>query len=157
MRSSEKSSPPRPAEAKSKWRTVAACVPESVVKEWMRLGFTHVWLMGVWRTGPRSRAAFLHQPVTRGRLAEILPGWTEADVPGSPYAIAAYRVAEELGGDAGLAAFREQLHRQGMRLVLDFVNRKVHEPFFRSMFSRSTVHFPIRRPATSISFRGFSI
>ena len=98
-----------------------ARVPEAVVADWRRLGFTHIWLMGVWRTGPRSRAAFLHQPDTRRRLAEILPDWTEADVPGSPYAIAAYRVAEALGGEAGLAAFRAQLHRHDLRLVLDFV------------------------------------
>ena len=98
-----------------------ARVPDVVVTEWTRLGFTHLWLMGVWQTGPRSRAAYLHHPDTRRRLSQILPDWTDVDVPGSPYAIAAYHVAEALGGDAGLKAFRAQLHRHGLRLVLDFV------------------------------------
>jgi Alpha amylase, catalytic domain len=98
-----------------------ARVPDAMLTEWTRLGFTHIWLMGVWRTGPRSRAAYLHHPDTGRRLAEILPDWTDVDVSGSPYAIAAYHVAEALGGDAGLAAFRAQLHRHGLRLVLDFV------------------------------------
>ena len=31
-------------------------VPAEVFADWLRLGFTHIWLMGVWITGPRSRA-----------------------------------------------------------------------------------------------------
>jgi len=36
-----------------------ANVPEAEFAEWRRLGFTHIWLMGVWATGPRSRAEAL--------------------------------------------------------------------------------------------------
>ena len=31
-----------------------------------RLGFTHLWLMGVWHTGPHSRAVGRHSPEVRG-------------------------------------------------------------------------------------------
>lgn len=96
-------------------------VPDEEFAQWQRLGFTHIWLMGVWTTGPRTRACYLGLPDTSRRLREILPDWTEADVPGSPYAVAAYRVPENLGGEDGLRRFRERLHQGGMQLILDFV------------------------------------
>lgn len=128
-----------------------ARVPDAVVAEWTRLGFTHIWLMGVWRTGPRSRAAYLHHPDTRQRLAEILPDWSENDVPGSPYAIAAYHVAESLGGDAGLADFRAQLHRHGLRLVLDFVPN--HTGLDHAWIEERPHYFVQGRPESSEAFR----
>jgi hypothetical protein len=97
-----------------------ANVPDSVFAEWRALGFSHIWLMGVWTTGPRARAEAL-QPELRRAYDAVLPGWTEADVPGSPYAIADYRVPPALGGEDGLGAFREKLHRHGLKLLLDFV------------------------------------
>jgi glycosidase len=100
-------------------------VPEEEFDSWRRLGFTHIWMMGVWTTGPRSRDVFLRQPDTAGRLKVILPDWREEDVAGSPYAIAAYRVPDSLGADAGLRAFREQLHRHDLGLLLDFVPNHV--------------------------------
>src|SRR5262245_13135696 len=100
-------------------------VPEEEFEFWRRLGFTHVWRMGVWTTGPRSREVFLRQPDTPGSLKAVLPDWRGEDVAGSPYAIAAYRVPDSLGGDAGLRAFRENLHRHGLGLLLDFVPNHV--------------------------------
>ena len=32
-----------------------ANVPEAEFAQWQKLGFTHIWLMGVWTTGPRAR------------------------------------------------------------------------------------------------------
>ena len=29
-------------------------VPDEEFTAWQRLGFTHVWLMGMWTTGPRA-------------------------------------------------------------------------------------------------------
>jgi hypothetical protein len=111
-----------------------ASVPESEFARWAQLGFTHVWLLGVWTTGPRSRAAFLEHPHTAGSLRDILPDWRPDDVPGSPYAVAEYRVPDALGGEEGLRQFRARLHRHGLRLLLDFVpnhvgldHRWVHE------------------------------
>jgi glycosidase len=98
-----------------------ATVPERVFQRWRQLGFTHVWLMGVWTTGPKSRSHALHDPNLRKRYSELLPGWHERDVPGSPYSIADYEVPAGLGGEAGLRSFRAKLNGQGMKLVLDFV------------------------------------
>lgn len=96
-------------------------VPETEFLRWRELGLTHIWLMGVWPTGPRSRAAALADPGLGRALSGAVPGWRDRDFAGSPFAIADYTVAPELGGDTGLASFRERLHTHGLRLLLDFV------------------------------------
>ena len=102
-----------------------ANVPDAEFARWKRLGFTHLWLMGVWTIGPRARAEALEPPDLRRAYDEVLPGWTEADVAGSPYAIGDYQVPPGLGGEAGLREFREKLSRQGVKLLLDFVPNHV--------------------------------
>jgi Alpha amylase, catalytic domain len=98
-----------------------ATVPDDEFTRWRKLGFTHIWLMGVWTTGPRARALALSHPELRKTFDEVLPGWQEQDVSGSPYAIAEYKVPPALGGENGLNAFREKLHAFGLKLILDFV------------------------------------
>lgn len=84
-------------------------------------GFTHLWLMGVWRTGPLSRAATLQHPAVRRACREVLPSCEPHDMGGSPYAVAAYQVSRELGGNRGLASLRQRLAQRGLKLILDFV------------------------------------
>jgi hypothetical protein len=98
-----------------------ATVPDAEFARWQQLGFTHIWLMGVWPTGPRARAIALNEPGLRRAYDEILPGWRDEDVGGSPYSIAAYEVSPALGGEAGLKEFHARLHQRGMKLILDFV------------------------------------
>ncbi len=100
-------------------------VPDSEFKRWQELGFTHLWLMGVWTIGPRSRAVALNNPALRRAFAVALPDWKECDVTGSPFAVGAYKVSQELGGEAGLETFRERLHTHGLKLLLDFVPNHV--------------------------------
>ena len=78
-------------------------------------------MMGVWCTGPRARQAVLHEPSLRAAYDRSLPGWTEADVDASPYAVADFTVAAAYGGGAGLAALRARLAARGIKLILDFV------------------------------------
>jgi len=96
-------------------------VPDSEFANWKRLGLTHIWLMGVWTSGPLARAEGLRSPEQRQAYSEALPDWSESDVDGSPYAIADYRVPATLGGDQGLATFRRKLNAHGIKLILDFV------------------------------------
>ncbi len=96
-------------------------IPEREFAEWRRLGFTHIWLMGVWTSGPLARAKALVEPGQCRAYSEALPDWREDDVAGSPYAIADYRVPATLGGEAALAAFRRKLNDHGLKLILDFV------------------------------------
>ncbi len=98
-----------------------ANVPDSELAGWKKFGFTHIWLMGVWTTGPRARAEALKHPDLRRAYDQVLPDWQESDVAGSPYAIGDYQVPSALGGEAGLEEFRQRLHKHGLRLLLDFV------------------------------------
>ncbi|MEK7686366.1 MAG: alpha-amylase family glycosyl hydrolase [Verrucomicrobiota bacterium] len=102
-------------------RILLGTVPETEFHHWRRLGFTHIWLMGVWRTGPLCRQHALRhwerQKLSDASLAEF----REEDVLGSPYAIAEYQVARSLGGETGLKEFRRKLRRHGLRLILDFI------------------------------------
>ena len=84
-------------------------------------GFDCVYLMGVWQ---RSAIGRLMARTERGLIGEydrLLPGWSMADVPGSPYCIQAYEPDARMGGWKGLDAVREALASRGMGLVLDFV------------------------------------
>jgi glycosidase len=102
-----------------------ASVPDEVVGQWADLGFTHIWLMGVWSSGPRGRQHALQSPHLREQLSRSCPDWRPADVTGSPYAPSGYRVPSALGGDSGLVQFRRQLQTHGLALLLDFIPNHV--------------------------------
>src|SRR5262249_46384399 len=102
-------------------RITLQTVPERILKDWQRLGFTHIWLMGVWSAGEIARnEAVAHEDLKRA-YSEVLPGWKSEDVAASPYAVADYAVPASLGGEEGLKHFRERLNAHGMKLLLDFV------------------------------------
>lgn len=84
-------------------------------------GFDFLWLMGVWTIGREGPEIARQHVGVRAEFDVLLPGWTDADVVGSPYAIARYAVDPSLGGDAALAVLRTRLAARGIRLVLDFV------------------------------------
>ncbi len=102
-------------------RIQLADVSAEALEPILRTGCDLVWLMGVWRTGPAGRRVARGQPWLVSEARAILPDFVEADIVGSPYAIAAYEVAPALGGEEGLVRFRQQLARSGVGLVLDFV------------------------------------
>lgn len=98
-----------------------AGVPDSELDVLQRRGVTHLWLMGVWPTGPRSRAQAVEHPDLRKAYDHALPGWIEEDVLGSPYAVGALHVSPLIGGDAGLERLRQRLAGRGIKVILDFV------------------------------------
>ena len=95
-----------------------ADVRDETIDALAKLGVTHLWLMGVWPTGPRAIAIARKM---KKEFDEALPGWTVDDVTGSPYSVAEYTVAKDFGGDSALAALRERLRQRGIGVILDFV------------------------------------
>ena len=84
-------------------------------------GFEWVWFLGVWQTGEASRAVSRTNPEWRAEYLRTLPDLTDDDICGSPYAIQAYTVHEDFGGDYALAGLRRRLANRGLKLMLDFV------------------------------------
>ena len=99
-----------------------ADVPEIELVELAAWRFDAVWMMGVWHRGQATRSSalnYLHE------YRHALPDVSEADVPGSAYAICDYKVEAQLGGPEGLAQFRERLREHDIKLILDFVPNHV--------------------------------
>src|SRR3954463_9266197 len=87
------------------------------VAEWdaiAALGFDAVWLMGVWERSPAGIAIALENSGLLESFESALPGYTTADVVGSPYCVRSYTVAEHLGGPNGLASARQGLWKGGL-------------------------------------------
>ena len=117
-------------------RTVTlADVPESEIARWIELGFTHIWLMGVWQVGPKAREIALR--FWREHWSREINS-VEADVLGSPYAIQEYAIDARVGDALGMLMLKERLGRAGLRLILDFV------PNHLGIDSTEPVRFPAR-------------
>ncbi|HJR60805.1 MAG TPA: alpha-amylase family glycosyl hydrolase [Vicinamibacterales bacterium] len=103
-------------------RTITlANVPEAVWDGISAQGFDQVYLMGVWERSALGRELARTDKDLRGEYDRVLPGWTDEDVPGSPYCISAYVPDARMGGWAGLDATRAALHARRMELIVDFV------------------------------------
>ncbi len=96
-------------------------VPQAEIERMAGYGFDALWLMGVWSRSPAARRIAREHPGLQAEYLRALPDFAADDVVGSPYSIFEYRTDVALGGDDGLAAFRERLHRLGLGLILDFV------------------------------------
>jgi len=84
-------------------------------------GFGWLWLGGIWDPGETGRWIARRSALLLERLREDLPDLEIADIDGPPLPPRAYRVREDLGGDAGLDTLREDLLERGIRLLVDFV------------------------------------
>jgi hypothetical protein len=65
-----------------------AIVPDSEILSWVELGFTHIWLMGVWTTGPKARESSHSRAELRSLCVEAFGRGGEKYLAASPYAIA---------------------------------------------------------------------
>jgi hypothetical protein len=85
------------------------------------LGFEWIWLLGVWQTGKAGRRISRTLPQLRELYQQILPGFRDSDICGSPFAVVSYKASEEFGGESALARLRARLRERGMRLMLDLI------------------------------------
>ena len=136
-----------------------ATVPAEEVARLGALGFDAVWLMGVWTPGTEAAWIARQDAGLRAAYARALPDLQAADITGSPYAIARYEVAEEIGGPGGLQVLRARLASLGIRVILDFVpnhlardHRLVRER--PEAFVRGTEEDLARDPASFFRTRG---
>ncbi len=98
-----------------------ATIPEREWKRLWKLGFDLIWLMGIWRRSPGARMLALSNPPLRSTFSELLPGWTDQDIPGSPYAVYGYSLDAMFGKEDDLKTLKSKLNHLGLGLILDFV------------------------------------
>ena len=102
-------------------RITLADINDTTIDAFAENGFDWIWLLSVWQIGAAGRAVSRGNPQWRAEFKTVLPDLNEEDICGSGFAITAYTVGESLGGETGLARFREKLARRGIKLMLDFV------------------------------------
>ena len=98
-----------------------ATVPDTEWNALAQLGFDAVWLMGVWQRSPISRSITLEDPANVPNFERALPGFSPADVVGSPYSVMQYVPDPRIGTWDALDRTREKLHSRKIALFLDFV------------------------------------
>jgi len=102
-------------------RITLADIDDTTINAFAENGFDWIWLLSVWQIGAAGRAVSRGNPQWRAEFKTVLPDLNEEDICGSGFAITAYTVGESVGGETGLARFREKLTRRGIKLMLDFV------------------------------------
>ncbi len=102
-------------------RPSLAEIPVAELDRIADLGFGWLWLMGAWPSGRRGIEIARSIPELRVEYARALDDFSDADVGGSPYAVADYTVDPLLGGEWALGMLRRRLATRGVRLILDFV------------------------------------
>ncbi|WP_058996456.1 alpha-amylase family glycosyl hydrolase [Leptolyngbya sp. NIES-2104] len=96
-------------------------IPDTVLDEWVSLGFDWVYFLGVWQMGEAGRRVSLSNPEWVEEHRRSLVDLCDDDVCGSCFAIKNYVVSDRMGGNAAAARLRDRLHDRGLKLMLDFV------------------------------------
>lgn len=96
-------------------------IPDSEFDDWQSKGFEWVWFMGIWELGPNSLKIAQEDEGCINGYNVNCPGWTKEDIIGSPYSIVQYNVNPDVGTLDDIRWLRQQLHKRGMKLMLDFV------------------------------------
>ena len=96
-------------------------IPDGELDRLAEMGFDWIWFLSVWTTGEKGRKVSLENQEWRHEFENTLPNLKEEYIGGSGFAIAAYHVHPNLGGDEALVRLRERLNTRGLKLMLDFV------------------------------------
>jgi hypothetical protein len=96
-------------------------IPDNELDRLAEIGFDWIWFLSVWRTGEAARKVSRENPEWRKDFEKTLPDLKDQDIAGSGFAITAYTVHPDIGGDEALMRLRERLRKRGLKLMLDFV------------------------------------
>ena len=96
-------------------------IPESEISSIADQGFNYLWMLGVWQTGNIGRTISRSEDGWLKEYKHKLSDFSIRDVCGSPFAIQAYTVHKDFGGDTALEKCRKLLSKYNMKLILDFV------------------------------------
>jgi hypothetical protein len=96
-------------------------IPDAELDRLAEMGFDWIWFLSVWTTGKLGREISRENPEWRRDFEATLPDLEEEDIAGSGFAIAAYTVHPDLGGDLALERLRNRLNGRSLKLMLDFV------------------------------------
>ena len=102
-------------------RATLADIPDTFLSGLAERGVEILWLLSVWTTGPGSLQESRRNPEWLHEFSQVLVDLKTEDIGGSGFAIADYRVSEQVGGPKSLEKFRARLSKLGIRLMLDFV------------------------------------
>ena len=100
------------------------CSADVPSEEWdnlKALGMDLVWLMGVWNRSQEGRKLNLNSKEFRAFFETVLPTCSVEDIIGSCFSISSYGPDPLVGTWEDLAHARDELHKRGMGLILDFV------------------------------------
>jgi hypothetical protein len=100
-------------------------VPDAMLDEVAARGFAWIWFLGIWQTGDAARQISRTNAKLRAEFEHELPDLRDQDIVGSPFAVKAWTVHQDFGGDEALARLRQRLQRRGVKLLLDFVPNHV--------------------------------
>src|SRR5512137_2831852 len=78
-------------------------IPDAELDRLAAIGFDWVWLLSVWQTGLAGQRVSRANAGWRKEFQETLPDLRDEDIAGSGFAITAYAVPADLGGDNALA------------------------------------------------------
>jgi len=134
-------------------------IPDSELDRLARLGFDWVWFLSVWQTGLKGQQVSRSNAEWRKEFQETLPDLREEDIAGSGFAITAYIVRADLGGDEALARLRQRLSKRGLKLMLDFVpnHMALDHPWVEGhpeYFVSGTEDLLAREPQNYVRIRG---
>ncbi|KAJ5078319.1 alpha-14-glucan:maltose-1-phosphate maltosyltransferase [Anaeramoeba ignava] len=96
-------------------------IPDAEFENLANQGIDLVWMMGVWQLGAYGLNYDRTDPDLLNYYSQVLPGYTQDDIIGSPYAVVDYTCNSEIGTDDDLKWLHSKLNSLGMKLMLDFV------------------------------------
>jgi hypothetical protein len=100
---------------------ILADIPDAFLDRVAAQGFDYLWFLGLWQTGSAGREVSLSHHEWLQEFQATLPGFTEDDVSGSPFAVTGYTLHRDFSQVADLLSLKERLGARGLKLIVDFV------------------------------------